>query len=116
MNNYPQKKIMTFNKFTDDFDFAVNVNNLDHLTEKEVSYLGGYVNLTADHVTGVAAAFEKNTADNIETKGIKAHFNLDDSGILNLETTGEIKRALSTKKPISWQIHGANLLGLLPFP
>ena len=97
MNPFPQKKIMTFNKFTDDFDFAVNVNNLDHLTEKEVAYLGGYVNLTADHVTGVAAAFEKNTAaDNIETKGIKAHFNLDDSGILNLETTGEINRALLT--------------------
>ena len=50
--------------------------------------MGGYLNLTTDTVTGVAAAFDKNTGDNIETKGIKAHFNLDDSGILVLESTG----------------------------
>merc|ERR1712029_1110315 len=88
MNNYPQKKIITFNKFTQDFDFSVNVNGLDHLGEKEISYLGPYLNLTSDHVSGVAEAFAKHSAEvNVETKGIKAHFNLDDSGILALEST-----------------------------
>jgi len=88
MNNYPQKKILTFNKFTNDFDFSVNLNNLDHLGEREVDYLGGYLNLTSDHVSGVAAAFAKHSGEeNVETKGIKAHFNLDDSGILSVEST-----------------------------
>merc|ERR1712029_258974 len=45
-------------------------------------------NLTSDHVSGVAEAFAKHSAEvNVETKGIKAHFNLDDSGILALEST-----------------------------
>merc|ERR1711981_202895 len=41
MNPYPQKKIMTFNKFQDDFEFNVNFNNLDHLEKDEISYVGG---------------------------------------------------------------------------
>ena len=36
MNPFPQKKIMTFNKFQDDFDFNVNLNNLDHLSQEEI--------------------------------------------------------------------------------
>jgi len=87
MNNYPQKKIMTFNKFTEDFNFAVNLNNLDHLENSELANIDGYLNLTSNRVTGVSSAFEKNTGDHIETKGIKAHFNLDDSGMLVLDTT-----------------------------
>jgi hypoxia up-regulated 1 len=35
MNAFPQKKIMTFNKHVDDFTFAVNINDLDHLPEEE---------------------------------------------------------------------------------
>merc|ERR1719391_687772 len=87
MNNYPQKKIMTFNKFSDDFNFAVNLNNLDHLEKSELANIKDYLNLTTNGATGVAAAFAKNTGDHIETKGIKAHFNLDDSGMLVLDTT-----------------------------
>ena len=36
MNPYPQKKIMTFNKFQDDFQFNANLNNLDHLEKNEI--------------------------------------------------------------------------------
>lgn len=36
MNPYPQKKIMTFNKFQDDFQFHANLNNLDHLEKDEI--------------------------------------------------------------------------------
>ena len=86
MNNYPQKKIMTFNKFTDDFDFQVNINNLEHLPERELKYLVG-LNLTQNLVKEVAQAFEKNKGDDIESKGIKAHFNMDDSGLLTIEST-----------------------------
>ena len=36
MNPFPQKKIMTFNKFQDDFEFHANLNNLDHLEQSEI--------------------------------------------------------------------------------
>ena len=45
MNNYPQKKIMTFNKFSEDFNFAVNLNNLDHLEKSELANIDGEWNL-----------------------------------------------------------------------
>ena len=37
MNPYPQKKIMTFNKNTEDFTFFVGLNDLDHLTEEQIA-------------------------------------------------------------------------------
>ena len=49
-------------------------------------------------LTGVAEAIKKHQGPNVESKGIKAHFSMDDSGILNLlhvelivekNTTGE---------------------------
>lgn len=44
----------------------------------------GSLNLTEIKLSGVAAAIEKNKAENMESKGIKAHFALDESGILSL--------------------------------
>ena len=38
--------------------------------------------LTSVLVKGVKGALDGNVGDNIETKGVKAHFQLDDSGIL----------------------------------
>lgn len=83
MNPYPQKKIMTFNKHIKDFTFYVNYNDLEYLGTEEIARLGSH-NVTSVHVTGVAEALEKNVADDIETKGVKAHFSLDDSGLLSL--------------------------------
>lgn len=40
MNPYPQKKIITFNKHTDDFSFSVNYADLDHLSGEQLSTLG----------------------------------------------------------------------------
>jgi len=82
-NPYPQKKIMTFNKHIKDFRFYVNYNDLDYLGTEEVSRLGSH-NVTSVQVTGVAEALQKNTAEDIETKGVKAHFSLDESGLLTL--------------------------------
>lgn len=36
MNAYPQKKIITFNKHTEDFEFHVNYAELDHLPVNEM--------------------------------------------------------------------------------
>ncbi|CAB3255921.1 unnamed protein product [Arctia plantaginis] len=83
MNPYPQKKVITFNKHMDDFDFHVNYAELEHIPSNELQYVGS-LNLSQVVLSGVGAALAKHTADNIEHKGIKAHFNMDDSGILNL--------------------------------
>ncbi|KAJ2951584.1 hypothetical protein O0L34_g13736 [Tuta absoluta] len=83
MNPYPQKKVITFNKHTDDFSFNVNYAELDHIPSNELPNIGA-LNLTQVVLSGVSAALSKHTADNVEHKGIKAHFNMDDSGILNL--------------------------------
>ncbi|XP_073946362.1 hypoxia up-regulated Grp170 co-chaperone protein isoform X2 [Choristoneura fumiferana] len=83
MNPYPQKKVITFNKHTDDFSFHVNYAELDHIPPTELLNIGS-LNLTQVVLTGVGAALNKHTGDNVEHKGIKAHFNMDDSGVLNL--------------------------------
>merc|ERR1712115_685537 len=90
MNPFPQKKIMTFNKHQADFTFFVNHGDLDYLGE-EVKNIGS-LNITSVLVKGVKEALEANKGDNIETKGVKAHFQMDDSGILtvsNVESTFE---------------------------
>merc|ERR1711872_391112 len=81
MNPFPQKKIMTFNKHVKDFTFFVNYQDLEYLGATEISYIGQQ-NLSSVLVKGVAGALESNKGENIETKGVKAHFSLDDSGIL----------------------------------
>uniref|UniRef100_A0A1B6CKK6 Hypoxia up-regulated protein 1 n=1 Tax=Clastoptera arizonana TaxID=38151 RepID=A0A1B6CKK6_9HEMI len=83
MNPFPQKKILTFNKHLNDFKFSINYAELDHLPEHEVEMLGP-LNITDVSLTGVATALEKNLGPNIDSKGIKAYFLLDDSGILSL--------------------------------
>lgn len=83
MNPYPQKKVITFNKHTDDFSFNVNYAELDHIPSTEIMSIGS-LNLSQVVLSGVSDVLAKNTGENIEHKGIKAHFNMDDSGILNL--------------------------------
>ncbi|XP_052749621.1 hypoxia up-regulated protein 1 isoform X2 [Galleria mellonella] len=83
MNPYPQKKVITFNKHTNDFSFNVNYAELDYIPSTELSYIGS-LNLSQVVLSGVGAALSKHTGENVEHKGIKAHFNMDDSGILNL--------------------------------
>ncbi|CAH0727166.1 unnamed protein product, partial [Brenthis ino] len=83
MNPYPQKKVITFNKHTDDFSFNVNYAELDHIPSSELMSIGS-LNLTQVVLSGVSEALAKNSGENIEHKGIKAHFNMDDSGLLHL--------------------------------
>ncbi|XP_032689323.1 hypoxia up-regulated protein 1 isoform X2 [Odontomachus brunneus] len=83
MNPFPQKKIITFNKHTEDFDFQVNYAELDYLPSSEVLAIGN-LNISIISLNGVAEALEKHAKEGAESKGVKAHFNMDDSGILNL--------------------------------
>lgn len=80
MNPYPQKKVITFNKHTDDFSFNVNYAELDHLRAEELQRLGP-LNLTKVSLTDVAKIIQTNSGDSIESKGIKAHFTMDESGL-----------------------------------
>jgi len=91
INPYPQKKIMTFNKHVKEFTFNVNYADLDYLGETEAAWIGSR-NISSVVVKGVKEALDTNMGENIETKGVKAHFALDDSGILtvtNIESVFE---------------------------
>merc|ERR1712098_570553 len=88
MNPYPQKKIMTFNKHVKDFTFNVNYADLDYLGETEIAWLGS--NNITSVLKGVKEALDNNTGENVETKGVKAHFTLDDSGILTVSSVESV--------------------------
>lgn len=82
-NPYPQKKVMTFSRYTTDFDFSINYGDLSFLPQGELSNFGS-LNISTVSLTGVAEALQKHT-DDAEAKGIKAHFKLDESGLLHLD-------------------------------
>lgn len=44
----------------------------------------GPLNLSLVHVSGVKEVLQKHEGENVESKGIKAHFSIDDSGLLYL--------------------------------
>merc|ERR1712203_1042172 len=46
-------------------------------------YVGNH-GLSSYTVKGLKSTMENYTADNIESKGVKAHFNLDDNGLLSV--------------------------------
>jgi hypoxia up-regulated 1 len=83
MNVYPQKKVITFNKHKQDFEFAVNYADLDYLGASEIANIGPQ-NISKVQLTNVGKLMEEKVQDGVESKGIKAHFALDDSGIFSL--------------------------------
>ncbi|KAG5315022.1 HYOU1 protein, partial [Acromyrmex insinuator] len=95
MNPFPQKKIITFNKHTNDFDFHVNYAELDYLPATEIISIGD-LHLSTISLSGVAEALEKHANEGAESKGIKVHFNIDDSGVLNLLTVELVSEKSST--------------------
>ncbi|KAH8275694.1 hypothetical protein KR044_001894 [Drosophila immigrans] len=80
MNPYPQKKVITFNKHTDDFEFFVNYGELERYGAAEVAAIGS-LNVTRVQLQHVKELLEKSKKDLVDNKGIKAYFYLDDSGI-----------------------------------
>jgi len=85
MNPYPQRKIITFNKHQQDFDFTVGYAELRHLHENEIKCLGS-LSLSKIKLNGVQDAYIKHQGqEGVYTKGIKAHFAMDDNGLLALQ-------------------------------
>ncbi|CAG7836274.1 unnamed protein product [Allacma fusca] len=82
MNPYPQKKILTFNKHVSDFTFYVSYGDLPVSANEALAV--GSSNITKVELSGVAAAIEKNKAEGVDCKGVKAHFAMDDSGVFAL--------------------------------
>jgi len=86
-SSFPLKKVMTFNKHTSDFDFSVNYGDLsEHMTPSKIrTQFGFHSNMSRVRVSGVDAAYAAEvTEKEADFKGIKAHFSLDASGLLQL--------------------------------
>eukprot|EP00118_Oscarella_pearsei_P009903 m.58343 g.58343 ORF g.58343 m.58343 type:complete len:1093 (+) comp34803_c0_seq2:99-3377(+) len=83
-NPFPQKKVMTFNKQMKDFTFTLDYGGLDFLPEEQMNYLGA-LNLSKVSLSGIESVMLKHNSEGIEAKGIKAHFQLDGSGLLSIE-------------------------------
>ncbi|KAK2176539.1 hypothetical protein NP493_657g01042 [Ridgeia piscesae] len=84
LNPYPQKKVMTFNKYTSDFGFTVSYGDLQSFLQPEDLEVFDNTVLQQVVLSGVGEAHSKHTEDS-EPKGIKAHFRMDDSGVLTLD-------------------------------
>ncbi|XP_063799542.1 hypoxia up-regulated protein 1 [Pseudophryne corroboree] len=93
---YPQRKVITFNRYTDDFDFNINYGDLSFLDPEELKIFGS-LNLTTVKLSGVGESFQKKS--DYESKGIKAHFNMDESGILSLDRVEAVFETAVEEKP-----------------
>ncbi|KAM4015557.1 hypoxia up-regulated protein 1 [Anomaloglossus baeobatrachus] len=93
---YPQRKVITFNRYTDDFDFNINYGDLSFLDADDLKIFGS-LNLTTVKLSGVGESFQKKA--DYESKGIKAHFNMDESGILSLDRVEAVFETLVEEKP-----------------
>ncbi|XP_065846137.1 hypoxia up-regulated protein 1-like isoform X2 [Oscarella lobularis] len=83
-NPFPQKKVMTFNKQNKDFALTLDYGEIDFLSREQLSFLGS-LNLTKASFSGVETVMSKHSGSGIESKGIKAHFQLDGSGLIGIE-------------------------------
>ncbi|XP_073513128.1 hypoxia up-regulated protein 1 isoform X1 [Phyllobates terribilis] len=93
---YPQRKVITFNRYTDDFEFNINYGDLSFLDAEDLKIFGS-LNLTTVKLSGVGESFQKKA--DYESKGIKAHFNMDESGILSLDRVEAVFETLVEEKP-----------------
>ncbi|XP_067422791.1 hypoxia up-regulated protein 1 [Emydura macquarii macquarii] len=96
MAPYPQRKVITFNRYTDDFEFYVNYGDLAFLSQDDLRAFGS-LNLTTVRLRGVGDSFKKHS--DYESKGIKAHFNMDESGVLSLDRVESVFETVVEDKP-----------------
>uniref|UniRef100_A0A8C5PWA5 Hypoxia up-regulated protein 1 n=1 Tax=Leptobrachium leishanense TaxID=445787 RepID=A0A8C5PWA5_9ANUR len=93
---YPQRKVITFNRYNDDFDFHINYGDLGFLGPEDLQVFGS-LNLTTVKLKGVGDSFQKRS--DYESKGIKAHFNMDESGLLSLDRVEAVFETVVEEKP-----------------
>uniref|UniRef100_A0A8D0CWI6 Hypoxia up-regulated protein 1 n=1 Tax=Sander lucioperca TaxID=283035 RepID=A0A8D0CWI6_SANLU len=99
MAPYPQRKVITFNRYNDDFEFYINYGDLSFLSQEDLSVFGS-LNLTTVKLSGIGSSFQKHT--DAESKGIKAHFNMDESGVLLLDrVSSTLLLNIHTVKPVT---------------
>ncbi|XP_012712373.1 hypoxia up-regulated protein 1 isoform X1 [Fundulus heteroclitus] len=95
MAPYPQRKVITFNRYIDDFAFNINYGDLSFLSQEDLSMFGS-MNLTTVRLSGVGGSFQKHA--DAESKGIKAHFNMDESGVLLLDRVESVFETVVEEK------------------
>ncbi|XP_071176738.1 hypoxia up-regulated protein 1-like isoform X4 [Mytilus edulis] len=110
MNPYPQKKVMTFSKHLKDFDFNVSYGDLDFLSDFDKSSFQD-LSLAKFKLSGVEDAFTKHKEAG-DSKGVKAHFRLDESGILHLDQVEVVFEKEEAKEESTWSKLGNTLGGL----
>ncbi|XP_052061435.1 hypoxia up-regulated protein 1-like isoform X3 [Mytilus californianus] len=110
MNPYPQKKVMTFSKHLKDFDFNVSYGDLDFLSDFDKSSFQD-PSLAKFKLSGVGDAFTKHKESG-DSKGVKAHFRLDESGILHLDQVEVVFEKEEEKEESTWSKLGNTLGGL----
>ncbi|XP_048257945.1 hypoxia up-regulated protein 1-like isoform X2 [Haliotis rufescens] len=114
MNPYPQKKVMTFNKHYSDFSFSVGYGDIDFLSDLDKK---SFPQLLLSNVSliGVEDAYKKHK-EGAEGKGIKAHFRMDESGILHLDKVEsvfeKVGEAAEEKDESAWSKIGSAIGGL----
>lgn len=96
MGPYPQRKVITFNRYSHDFNFHINYGDLGFLGAEDLRVFGSQ-NLTTVKLRGVGESFRKYPGH--ESKGIKAHFNLDESGVLSLDRVESVFETLVEDSP-----------------
>ena len=73
---------------------------MEHLEKHEIDYVASQ-NLQTHTVKGLKAAMENHTEENVESKGVKAHFNLDDSGLISLTSVEAVfEQTISVEQQI----------------
>jgi len=82
-NLYPNRKVMTFNRHTDNFNFTVHYGDVSFLSETDKKALGE-TDLFRVAVEDARRVYEKHQST-CESKGIKAHFQLDENSLLVLD-------------------------------
>lgn len=95
MAPYPQRKVITFNRYNADFAFYINYGDLSFLSQEDISVFGS-LNLTTVKLSGVGSSFQKHA--DAESKGIKAHFNMDESGVLLLDRVESVFETIVEEK------------------
>lgn len=109
MNPYPQKKVMTFNKHVKDFSFNVSYGDLSFLSADDLRSFPDHL-IHTYHLKGVETAFKKH-AEKAESKGVKAHFRMDEDGILHLDRVEFVFEKEGAPEESTWSKLGDTISG-----
>uniref|UniRef100_T1IXH5 Hypoxia up-regulated protein 1 n=1 Tax=Strigamia maritima TaxID=126957 RepID=T1IXH5_STRMM len=93
-NPYPLKKVITFNRLSNDaFTFRVNYGKIEMPSEDRQIF--GSFNLSKIELQGIKNAMDKHISDESESKGVKSHFRMDESGLLTLDLAESVFEQVS---------------------